>query len=450
MSYFFEVLSSRIGFSRIGRILFSKKRRLYVSTPNIIIPIKNALMRQLNFIQEFEDHEIFTVSKEIFLKIGFLKEKFKDNGFLFMSNGTMNKYEEILLTNLNVFSEDNIISIIPFNIPTTSISKEFATAEIKNHLSNTKKILKNYSNLNFGISIKVFNYTELFSLYIPLVKEYKNIKILNLVDIFDNFSNFRNVLKVVGFKEETPETIVIIVSLPVETEIFGDDLIRVLSTEIREKFEDQLYKIIESEIASESVIKSPKVLERFEEGNKIKVFLRELIDKTIKHYFSKIIKKKSDSTSIKAQKAISYFSMKGFEFSPLSSLRGKDSFSDIELFDPQKKSVDDLNSKPPLSINTINFIENSQEIEIMVQNNKKEELKNISIVISHVKEYFEKEIMSQVVDDWYPGEELLFISPIVPHIDEYLISIKKGDSKEEDQTFFTQRIDLKLIDKIES
>jgi len=253
-----------------------------------------------------------------------------------------------------------------------------------------------------------------------------------------------------GFKVETPETIVIIVSLPVEIEIFGDDLIRKLSTEIREKFEDQLYKIIKSEIASENVIKSQKILERIEEGKKIKIFLRELIDKTIKHYFSKIIKKKTDSTSIKAQKAISYFSMKGFEFSPLSSLRGKDTFSDIELFDPQKKSVDDLKSKPPLSINSINFIENSQEIEIMVQNNKEEELKNISIVISHVKEYFEKEIMSQVVDDWYPGEELLFISPIVPHIDEYLISIKKGDSKEEDQTFFTQRIDLKLIDKIES
>jgi len=213
MSYFFEVLSSRIGFSRIGRILFSKKRRLYISTPNIIIPIKNTLMRQLNFIQEFEDHEIFTVSKEIFLKIGFIKEKFKDNGFLFMSNGTMNKFEEILLTNLNVFSEDNIISIIPFNIPTTSISKEFATAEIKNHLSNTKEILKNYSNLNFGISIKVFNYTELFSLYISLIKKYKNIKILNLIDIFDNFSNFRNVLKVVAqIKKELDNNLIIMAS----------------------------------------------------------------------------------------------------------------------------------------------------------------------------------------------------------------------------------------------
>ena len=140
-----------------------------------------------------------------------------------------------------------------------------------------------------------------------------------------------------GLNEETPETIVIIVSLPVEIDIFGDELIRKLSTEILEKFEDQLYKIIESEIASESVIKSPKILERIEEGKKIKVFLRELIDKTIRHYFSKIIKKKADSTSIKAKKAISYFSMKGFEFSPLSSLRGKDSFSDIELLIHRKK-----------------------------------------------------------------------------------------------------------------
>jgi len=213
MSYFFEVLSSRIGLSRIGRIIFSKKRKLFVSTPNIIIPIKNALMRQLNFIQEFEEHQFFTVSKEIFLKIGFIKEKFKDNGFIYSNNGTLQKFEEILKTNLKVFSEDNIISIIPFNIPTTSVSKEFATAEIKNHLSNTKKILKNYSDLNFGISIKVFNYTELFNLYIPLVKEYKKIKILNLVDIFDNLSNFRNVLKVVAqIKKELDNNLIIMAS----------------------------------------------------------------------------------------------------------------------------------------------------------------------------------------------------------------------------------------------
>ena len=191
MNYIFEVLSSRIGLSRIGRILFSKERKLLVSTPNILIPIKNSLMKQLNFIQEFEDHDLFTISKEIFLKIGFIREKFKNTGFIYSNNGTLQKFQEILENNRAIFSGDNLISIIPFNIPTTSISKEFATNEINNHLMKVKDILHLNSNLNFGLSLKTFNYLELIDLYLPLIKDNENIKIINLVDLFDNLRNFR-------------------------------------------------------------------------------------------------------------------------------------------------------------------------------------------------------------------------------------------------------------------
>ncbi|KKN20226.1 hypothetical protein LCGC14_0937780 [marine sediment metagenome] len=213
MKYIFEVLSSQIGYSRVGRILFSKERKLYISTPNIIIPIKNSLMKQLNFIQEFEDHDLFTISKDIFLKIGFIKEKFKNTGFIFTSNGTFEKFQETLKENLNTFSGDNIISIIPFNIPTTSINKEFAAKNINQYLLNVEKILKIYSDLNFGLSIKIFKYPELINLYIPFIKENKNIKILNLVDIFDNFNNFRNILRIISkIKKDLDNNIILMAS----------------------------------------------------------------------------------------------------------------------------------------------------------------------------------------------------------------------------------------------
>ena len=251
-----------------------------------------------------------------------------------------------------------------------------------------------------------------------------------------------------GLEEETPETIVIIVSLPNEIDIFGDDLIRELTDEIRYKFEDQLFEVIESEIATETVIKTPKVNESIRKGKKIKVFMRELIDKTIKEYFSKAIKKTSETTSLKTQKAISYFSLRGFEFSPLSNLRGDRPFLEIDLFDSEKK-VEPL-SRPPISVVNVNFVENSQEIEILAQNNKDEELNNIFITITHVKEFFEKEIMSQMVDIWFPEEELLFVSPIVPHIDEYLFSINQTDETGNNLKILSQRIDLKEISKITS
>ncbi|MFX1312559.1 MAG: hypothetical protein ACFFHD_08110 [Promethearchaeota archaeon] len=253
-----------------------------------------------------------------------------------------------------------------------------------------------------------------------------------------------------GLKEETPETIVLIVSLPNEIDIFGDDLIRILTNKMRAKFEDQLSEVIESEIASENVIKTPKIQELINEGKKIKLFLRELIDSTIKEYFSKVLEKKSEAPSLKAQKAISYFSLRRYDFSPLSNLKGENTFSNIDLFDPKKQVAVDFSAKNPLSVKKIYFIENSQEIELIVQNNKDEELNNLSVMLTHVKEFFEKEVMTQHVDIWFPHEELLFISPIVPHIDEYLFSIRQLDESGNGEKILTQRIDLKLIERITS
>ncbi|MFX1454140.1 MAG: hypothetical protein ACFFDB_02075 [Promethearchaeota archaeon] len=248
-----------------------------------------------------------------------------------------------------------------------------------------------------------------------------------------------------GLESETPETIVLIVSLPMELAIFGDDLIRILTEQLRTKFEDQFTEVIESEIARDTVIKTPKIQETISQGSKIKVFIRELIDKVVKEYFSSVIQKKSESPSLKTQRAISYFSLKGFELSPLSSLRGENGFSSIELFDPSKQeTLDEI----PLSITRINLIENSQEIEITIQNNSNEELTNISITITHVKEFFEKEVMTQEIEIWFPQEELLFVSPIIPHIEEYLVSIEKLNNNGINQKILNQRIDINLIDKI--
>ncbi|MFX1355225.1 MAG: hypothetical protein ACFFGP_14825, partial [Promethearchaeota archaeon] len=125
MSHFYEILNKKIGFSRIGRIILSKESKKYIKTPNIIIPMQNFLMKDVNYLDEFEDHEIFIISKEVFLKIGFLRDKFRNTAFIFTHTGTLDAFIEILENNLNVFSKDNIILLIPFNIPTTIINEAF-------------------------------------------------------------------------------------------------------------------------------------------------------------------------------------------------------------------------------------------------------------------------------------------------------------------------------------
>ena len=221
MSNFFELLENRIGFSRIGRMNLSREKKLYIRTPNVTIPIKNVLMKQFSFIQEFENHDLFIISKEIFLKIGFLREKFKNTGFIFSYPGTFEKYEEILEKNKEIFTEDNVVSILPFNIPSTTIGIDFAKREIRKYLTNSVSLLKAHSKINFGLSIKLFDYPELLSLYIPIIKENENITILNFMDLFDSFRNFRKIINtIVEIKTKLDNNIVIMASGRIVPKVF--------------------------------------------------------------------------------------------------------------------------------------------------------------------------------------------------------------------------------------
>lgn len=248
-----------------------------------------------------------------------------------------------------------------------------------------------------------------------------------------------------GLEEETPETIVIIVSLPNNIEIFGDELIKSLTVKIQDNFKDKLFEIIEYDIAKEQVIKTAEVKKTIENGAKIINKLRDLISQTVEDYFSNVIKQ-SDVTSIKQQKALSYLALKGIDVSRLGSAIGNATFSAIKIFDPKKTAEVSLSLKLQFMVSSINIIEDSQELEILVQNNTDEEFNNLTVNITHVKEFFEKEIMNQIIEFWFPHEELLFISPIFPHIDEYLFFI----IKENKNVLLSQKIDINLLNKIKS
>ena len=244
-----------------------------------------------------------------------------------------------------------------------------------------------------------------------------------------------------GLQEDTPETIVIILSLPNNIELFGDELIRLLTQGVKDKFEDRLFKIIDSEILKDEIIKSPKIKKRIEKGESIKKELRKEIETTTNKFFSDVIKN-SDSTSIRMQKAIAYLAFKGIDVTHIESKDYESSFSNIQLFDPKKQGGVNFVHKKPFIILKINIIEDSQELEVLVQNNSLQEVKGIIVKINHIKEYFEKEVMIETLDNWFPQEELVFISPIIPHIDEYIFFIIDEVSNEK---LLSKRIDLNLL-----
>ena len=244
-----------------------------------------------------------------------------------------------------------------------------------------------------------------------------------------------------GLVEETPETIVIIVSLPSDIEIFGDGIIRKITEMIQNEYDELLYKIIECEIAKEQVIKTEKVKAYIKEGTEIKEQLRTIIAGITDEYFATAVKQK-DVASIKQQKAISFLSLIGHDVSHIVSGVSDFSFSNIKLFDPSKTDKTELALKAPLSISSIHIIEDSKELEIMVHNKTDREYNDVRVKITHVKEFFEKEVMDQIIDIWFPQEDLLFISPILPAITEYLFFIINDKNKEK---LLSKKIDTNLL-----
>ena len=246
-----------------------------------------------------------------------------------------------------------------------------------------------------------------------------------------------------GLEEETPETIVVIVSLPNNIALFGDELIRLLTEEVKDNYEKRLFEIIDSEILRDEVIKSPKVKERIKQGKVIKEQLRDSIEKTTNTFFSDVIRN-SDTTSIRMQKAIAYLAFKGIDVSHIDSKDYEGAFSNIQLFDPSKKGEVNFIDKKPFMILKINIIEDSQELEILVQNNSLHAVKGVVVRINHLKEYFEKEVMIETIDFWDAQEELVFVSPIIQYIDEYIFFIIDEITNEK---LLSKRIDLKLLKK---
>ena len=257
------------------------------------------------------------------------------------------------------------------------------------------------------------------------------------------FAKSKRKKKRAGLDEETPETIIIIISLPNEVEIFGDDLIRLLTKRIIDHFGDKLYELIEYENVKDEVIKTPRIKEIIIEGEKIKKRLENLISTTCGQYFSSVIKE-TDTNSLKQQKALSYLALKGVDVSHLVSGQKESAFSNIKLFDPFTRKKEALKLNVPFNISGIDIIGDSHELEIIVQNSTDEEIKDVIVKITHVKEFFEKEIMSQLVDEWFPQEELVFLSPITPQVNEYLFFIIDNETE---KRLLSQKIDITMLTK---
>ncbi len=233
MDFFFELLKNRTGFSRIGRINLLGTQKP-IKTPTLVIPFNKTLMEDFDFIDSFGDHKIFLISEIDYLKSQVVNESFQGSGFVYTHYGSFHKFTQIFNEKKEIIRANNIIPIIPFNIPTTTINIEFAKEEIQYHLKKIDSFLGENSQINFGLSVKIFEYYGLFELFISLIEKHKNVKLLNFIDLFNNISYYRNIIDlIVRVKRKLDNNLVLMASGRITSKMFplliylGFDLINI-------------------------------------------------------------------------------------------------------------------------------------------------------------------------------------------------------------------------------
>jgi len=215
MKGFFEILNFKGGFGKIARINLIQGKTQYINTPKLIIPLNLLLFNDKELLDILKNYDLFKIFnldelKEINI---FHDSFFQSNGFFFSNSGTFETFQDNLEDSLIKERINNVFPIIPFNVPTTAMSLDFAIAEIQNYLSECENLLEKYQNFDFGLSIKFFDNISLLDYYIEFIKKHKNIRALNFLDLFDNLKNFRNILKIiVSFRNNVDNNLLYIAS----------------------------------------------------------------------------------------------------------------------------------------------------------------------------------------------------------------------------------------------
>ena len=243
-----------------------------------------------------------------------------------------------------------------------------------------------------------------------------------------------------GSEGELYETIVLILSLPIDMDIFGGELLKKISERIIKHFKLKLSFLIEAELAKINVIKTYKLTESINIGEAIKNRIKALIKNTCCHYFQSVIKK-TDATTFKLQKAISYLSLKGVPINYIASENEGFDFSNIKIFE-SKACVDELyRFQKNFSIIRTNLDLRTQELEILLKNQSQNIYHHVEIRVIAIQDFFESEILHEEIDEWFSEEELIIILPEINISREYLLSILNGDSK---NTLFKQKINISI------
>ncbi|MFX1449736.1 MAG: CBS domain-containing protein [Promethearchaeota archaeon] len=225
-----------------------------------------------------------------------------------------------------------------------------------------------------------------------------------------------------GMDEKTPETYVLMLSLPKDYSFLGSDLLVSLYSKIK-ALADRLYILIEKEYATYKVVKSEKDRTTINEGKAIEKELHGIFKTLLPQISTDAIDSLASATTKKNEK-LAYLLFHDISRSSTPSTPRQFEISKIDDTEDKTEYF-----KRIAMFTKIELIENRNKIKIAVKNVSLKDLYNISIEISQVQEFFETSHWETSIDTWFAGEELVFQYPISDINSHYIFEINSPDRK---------------------
>ncbi|MEX2681279.1 MAG: hypothetical protein Q6373_006740 [Candidatus Sigynarchaeota archaeon] len=226
-----------------------------------------------------------------------------------------------------------------------------------------------------------------------------------------------------GMDEKTPETIVLILSIPISLNPFGGDLLSKLYQAITARHMDEFSTAIEKAICDAKIIKSPHDKDVSAAGQKILDSMTRTI-RTVLQEFAKQLEL-NVSTEDDKRKALAYLLYQDIKGKPAASKGENGFFEAIE-----RPPIVDIGSAARSKITMTEALLKNDEnkIHITLVNSSSDEIYNCVVSIAYMEEFFEKYFYDVTIDCWFAGEELNFQFERVggkKMKEEYLVTVKQ-------------------------
>lgn len=228
-----------------------------------------------------------------------------------------------------------------------------------------------------------------------------------------------------GVEDTDDEVMVLFVSLPEELNIFGSRILQALFNAIKKTIRDELCSIIIGHIAQKKIIKSQKIRSAIDEGERVAERFRRLCEWVLARFTPDLLD--GYMNTVKKQKALAYLLLKDLDQKkPVEGIDADISYADI--FEPIQEHQQDFNPLKCIAFSSLE-IRDDEMLEITLVNNSGRDLDDVSISVSHVQEFFERNYFEQEVDFWWEGEEIMVQFPLIKTINDYIIQVEMGSKK---------------------